>query len=130
MKRALQRVVTGTPIREAAEAEGYASHADVHRYAKRFGLLEIGTEQLMARQRRVVALGLEELERRLSEDPASVSTRDLVVSNGVGMDKIARRERWDRPGDGAGSFLSRLGELAARVKAGESVGVSLLVEKA
>ena len=53
MKRALARVASGTPVREAA---GYSSHADLCRYARRFELVEPKTGQLIQRQRRVAGL--------------------------------------------------------------------------
>lgn len=46
MKSALRLVADGWTVREAAREIGCASHADVYRAAKRFGLLAIGRKRL------------------------------------------------------------------------------------
>ncbi len=111
MKRALLRVAHGEAVRQAAEAEGYASHAETYRAAKRFGLIDSQKQQLVAGCRRVARLTNEELERRLVEAPEDVSTRDLVVANGVAIDKIAKAERWSQEHSEGGSFSEVLQQM-------------------
>ncbi len=111
MKRALFRVAHGEAVRQAAEAEGYASHAETYRAAKRFGLIDSQKQQLVAGCRRVARLTNEELERRLVEAPEDVSTRDLVVANGVAIDKIAKAERWNQEHNDVGSFSEALQQM-------------------
>jgi hypothetical protein len=94
MKGALVLVAEGTPYREAAHAQGYADHRDVYRWAKRAGLLEVHSKQLVAGFRRVAELSSAEIERRLIEEPESISTKDLAVIAGIAADKIAKAERW------------------------------------
>jgi len=47
MKSALRRIACGGSIRGSAEAEGYSSHADVYRYAKQFGIVDVRTRKLI-----------------------------------------------------------------------------------
>ncbi len=52
-------------------------------------------------------------------DPREISIRDLVIANGVALDKLAKRERWGQePKEGAGA-LDVLERLAERVARGE-----------
>ncbi len=119
MKRALRRVASGESFREAAQAEGYKTHSDVYRYARQCGLLNVRDEVLIVRCRRVTGLGLAELERRLAEDPEGFSVKELGVTNGILLDKIAKKERWGlEPKEGAGA-LDVLERLAERVARGE-----------
>jgi hypothetical protein len=94
MRRALRRVAAGESFREAATAEGYGTHSDVYRYARQYGLLSVKSELLVDRCREVAGMGLAELARRLSEDPESFSVKELGVSTGIMLDKIAKAERW------------------------------------
>jgi len=120
MKRALQRVAGGQGIRESAEAEGYNSHQDLHRYAKRFGLIDVRTAAIIGTHRNVAKLSGEELERRLIEDPDKIPTPALAVIGGISTDKVIASEKVEAY-DGS-SYLSALEKMAARVA--ES-GVSL-----
>ena len=119
MKRALRRVASGESFREAAQAEGYKTHSDVYRYARQYGLLNVRDEVLIVRCRRVTGMGLAELERRLAEDPEGFSVKELGVTTGILLDKIAKKERWGlEPKEGAGA-LDVLERLAERVARGE-----------
>ncbi len=119
MKRALRRVASGESFREAAQAEGYQTHSDVYRYARQYGLLNVKDELLIDGCRRVTGMGLAELERRLVEDPESFSVKELGVTTGILLDKIAKKERWGlEPKEGA-SALDVLERLADRVVRGE-----------
>ena len=118
MKRALRHIASGMSYREAAAAEGYATWSDVWRYANRFGLIDLTTGRLIGGCRRVARLSNDELEERLVNDPGEVSTRDLIVANGVALDKLAKKERWGSELEGATS-LDILERLAERVAKGE-----------
>ncbi len=119
MKRALRRVASGESFREAAQAEGYKTHSDVYRYARQYGLLNVKDELLIDGCRRVSGMGLAELERRLAEDPEGFSVKELGVTTGILLDKIAKKERWGlEPKEGAGA-LDVLERLADRVAKGE-----------
>ncbi len=118
-KRALHRVASGESFREAAQAEGYKTHSDVYRYARQYGLLNVKDEVLIDGCRRVTGMGLAELERRLVEDPEGFSVKELGVTTGILLDKIAKKERWGlEPKEGAGA-LDVLERLADRVAKGE-----------
>jgi hypothetical protein len=129
MKRALRRVAAGESFREASRAEGYASHSEIVRAARRYGLQSVSTEQLVDRVRRVADMSLEELERRLEADPASFTTKELGITSGIMVDKLAKRERWgDDVGASRGSPLLQQiaekllrdgGKLELRVSRGE-----------
>ena len=76
MKSALRRIACGESIRGSAEAEGYSSHGDVYRYAKRYGIVDVRTRRLIDTHRRVARLSGEELEQRLATKPEEISTHD------------------------------------------------------
>ncbi len=94
MKRALRHIATGMTYREAAAAEGYATWSDVWGYANKYGLIDLTTGRLIGGCRRIARLSGDELEERLTTHPEEISSRDLVIANGVALDKIAKRERW------------------------------------
>jgi hypothetical protein len=130
MKRALGRIAAGQSYREAAKAEGYASHSEIVRAARRYGLQSVTTERLVDRVRRVADMSLEELERRLEADPASFTTKELGITSGIMIDKVSKRERWsvDDVAGGRGSpmlqqiaekLLRDGGKLELRVSRGE-----------
>jgi hypothetical protein len=115
MKSALTLVASGMSYREAAAEIGYSDHRDVYRWAKRAGLLEVHSRELVAGYRRIASLSNQEIERRLEEAPQDVSIKDLAVVAGIASDKIARYERW-----GSGSLeddgnVDRWGQLVGRV---------------
>jgi hypothetical protein len=114
IKAALHLVLDGTPYRDAAREVGLASHQDLHRAAKRMGLLEVHTKELVAQCKRLADLSGGELERRLVEDPASLGVKDLAVINGIALDKIAKYESWGRVDhDAAGLASAAVDRLAA-----------------
>jgi hypothetical protein len=104
MKRALRRIAGGGSIRGSAEAEGYSSHADVYRYAKQFGIVDVRTQKLIDTHRKVARLSGEELEQRLATHPEEISTHALAVIGGVATDKVLAHEK-SQTDDGA-SYLS------------------------
>ena len=99
MKRALRRIACGETYREAAQAEGYATHSDVYRMAQRYRLVNATSERIVNRCRNVADLSLEELERRLTEDPGAFSAKELGITAGIATDKVAKKERWGLIGD-------------------------------
>ncbi len=93
MKRALRWIASGEPIRVAAEAEGYESHADLRRYCKRFGLVDLKSTALVGIHRNISRLAGEELEHRLASDPDSISTPQLGILQGISTDKALAHEK-------------------------------------
>ncbi len=112
MKSALRRIACGESIRGSAEAEGYSSHADVYRYAKQFGIVDVRTRRLIDTHRHVARLSGEELEQRLATQPEEISTHALAVIGGVATDKVLAHEK-SQTHDGA-SYLSALEKMAER----------------
>jgi len=112
MKRALRRVAAGESYREAAEAEGYASHTDLYRYARRFGLLTVTSARLVEAHRRNALLAAEELGRRLEEAPQAFKAGELNFITGTSTDKVSRYEGWDSRRPEAPSYASALEQLA------------------
>ena len=112
MKSALRRIACGGSIRGSAEAEGYSSHADVYRYAKQFGIVDVRTRRLIDTHRHVARLSGEELEQRLATKPDEISTHALAVIGGVATDKVLAHEK-NRTDDGS-SYLSALEKMAER----------------
>ena len=112
MKSALRRIACGESIRGSAEAEGYRSHGDVYRYAKRYGIVDVRTRRLIDTHRRVARLSGEELEQRLATKPEEISTHALAVIGGVATDKVLAHEK-NQTDDGAG-YLGALEKVAAQ----------------
>ena len=126
MKSALRRVASGEAIRTAAELEGYASHADVYRAAKRYGLIDLTTNKLVERHRRISNLAGEELECRLAEAPDKISTQQLGILQGISTDKVLASEKASTyDGSGYISALERLAEKAT--ESGQGVEIRLAV---
>ena len=120
IKAALHLVLDGTPYRDAAREVGLASRQDLHRAAKRLGLLEMHSKQLVAQCQRVADLSGAEVERRLVEHPESIGTKDLSVINGIALDKIAKYESWGRVdhdlAGAAAKAVDRLSQLEGQLK--------------
>ena len=125
MKRALHRLACGESFRKASESEGYKSFANLFRYAQKHGLISMTDKALINQFRRTTCKSLDEIEHRITEDPDSMSVKDLAVIAGIGADKIAKKERWgDRvPEENLGDCLI---EIAARIlNSGVKVGLSI-----
>ncbi len=60
-------------------------------------------------------------------DPREISIRDLVIANGVALDKLAKRERWGQEPDDSRSYVSALDKLAEQI-AKSGVKLELRVE--
>jgi hypothetical protein len=126
MKRALQRIAGGESYRQAAEAEGYATHSDIFRYATKYGLIDIRTKALLEQNRKIARLSGEEIQRRLLEKPEDFNNRDLVVANGVSVDKIMAHER--RDDEGGSGLASEFEKLAAKLaESGASMEIQVAV---
>lgn len=130
-KTALRLLAEGRSYREAANAAGLRSAADLKRHAQRFGLVEAHnrartalvaqereakTAAVIAELRQVAGKGTRELLRRLDQDPDSIQTRDLTVLTGVALDKIAKWERWE-DGDQGEGHREQMAELLTRLTA-------------
>ncbi len=117
MKRALRRLAVGMSLRKAAESEGYKTKASIFRYGQKHGLISMTDKALVNQFRRTAYKSLDMIEDRITDDPDSVSTRDLTIIAGVAADKIAKKERWgDRvPEENLGDCLI---EIAERIVAG------------
>ena len=115
MKRALRMVACGETIKGSAEAAGYASHSDLHRAAKRFGLIDVKTRSLIDTHRHISRLAGEELERRLIENPEDIKIQALAVTGGISTDKVLIYEKTAK--DDGTSYLSQLEKVAERVAA-------------
>jgi len=127
MKAALHAVLDGVPYRDAAREVGLASHQDLHRAAKRLGLLEVHTKQLVAQCQRLADLSSSELERRLVEDPGSIGTKDLSVINGIALDKVANYEGWRHRNHDAASLASQAVDRLAALEG--KLTMSVVVER-
>ena len=126
MKKALRWIACGESIRAASELEGYASHADVYRAAKRYGLIDVRTNKLIDRHRRISNLAGEELECRLAEAPDKISTQQLGILQGISTDKVLSSDKASIP-DGSG-YISALDRLAERVaESGQAIELKLSI---
>ena len=119
MKASLRLVAAGLTYREAARAVMYADHRHVFRAAKRLGLASVRSEQLVQAGKRIAALCAHEIEDRLVESPEDVSMRDLAVTRGIEMDKVAKRENWGKESDEGSSFASAMERVAQAASRGE-----------
>ena len=129
MKSALRRIACGGSIRGSAEAEGYSSHADVYRYAKQFGIVDVRTRRLIDTHRHVARLSGEELEQRLVTKPDKISTHALAVIGGVATDKVLAHEK-NQTDDGS-SYLSALEKMAERfAESGKTLELKVTVSPA
>ena len=129
MKRAMRWILAGESCRRAAELVDYKSWTGVWRAAREYGLAAIHSDRIISSARRVANLSGEELEHRLVENPGKFSDRDLVVANGVAIDKIAKRERWDKEEPKANS-LAAFDAIAEKLaKTGGRLTVTVAVEQ-
>jgi len=112
MRRALRLIAGGVAVREAAESEEYASPRDVHRAARRYGLLDLRTQALINQHRSVATLANAELEERLLGDTKKISASQLSVISGIATDKIFKSE--ERSKDDGADYLSALERMAER----------------
>ena len=129
MKRALRRVASGETYREAAQAEGYATHSDVYRMAQRYRLVNATSERIVNRCRNVADLSLEELERRLTEDPGAFSAKELGITAGIATDKVAKKERWGLSDDESSRRESPFEQLARAAMEGK-ISMDITVQPA
>ena len=126
MKRALQRVAAGESYRDAAEAEGYATHTDVYRHARHYGLATITSARLVEAHRKNALLAAEELGRRLEEKPQAFKAGELNFITGTSTDKVSRYEGWDSSRIEGTSYVSALDRLAeALAKSGTRLEIKV-----
>jgi hypothetical protein len=112
MKRALNRIAAGESYRDAAEAEGYATHSDVYRYARQFGLSTVTSARLVEAHRKNALLAADELGRRLEDTPESFKAAELNFITGTATDKVSRYEGWDSRRPESPSYASALERFA------------------
>jgi hypothetical protein len=128
MMKAVCLVACGThSFREAAKTVGYEDHASVYRTCRRYGISSATSERIIERCRRVADLSLEELERRLTEDPTQFSAKELGVVGGIATDKLAKKERWGMVDDAVPEGESALAKLC-RAAAEGRVDLSIQVK--
>jgi hypothetical protein len=142
-KAALRLLAEGRSYREAAQAAGLRSTADLRRHAARFALVEAQkssrralvareeeatTERVIADLRKVAGKGARELLRRLDEAPDEIATRDLTVLVGVSLDKLKAWENWGDE-DAGPDRAAKMFELLERLTSGGN-RVELKVEPA
>ena len=126
IKRALLRVAAGAPFREAASAEGYKDHKRVFFYAKKFGLIDVKTNSLIALNRDIARLSGEILRDRLIDEPGEFTNRDLAVDQGISMDKVLAYEAKAKS-DGA-DYISALERISRDVIAtGQGLEITVAV---
>lgn len=121
MKAAVRLVAEGMAFRDAAVQVGYRDHREVYRWAKRAGLLEVHTKRLVDSYRRIAALSNAELERRLTEAPEEIATKDLAVISGISADKAAKYEGWGKQADDDPGPHRMLDWLEEMVKSGRNL---------
>ena len=114
MKQALRLVASGSGYVEASKEVGYATHSDVWRACRKYGLMNVKTKRIMGGNRRIAYLANELLEERLVETPDEISMRDLSVAGGIAQDKIAKKERWGQE-EATTGVMDALGSVAAQI---------------
>lgn len=117
VKRALRWVAAGYSWFEAAEIMGYQDTgiSHVRRHARRYGILSAlsSTDRLVGQSREIAMRAGEELQRRLEDEPENFSPKELGVTRGIEMDKIANYEGWRSGNGGEGSsFVTELKKIA------------------
>jgi hypothetical protein len=58
-------------------------------------------------------MGVDELERRLVDDAEGLSMKELGVTTGIMLDKIAKKERWGVEPSGGGDAIAKLEQIGA-----------------
>jgi len=124
MKRALILVAKGASVRDAASSEDYATHSDVYRLARKFGLVDLRTKAIVETHRSVANLSTAELESRLLDSPADFSGPQLGIISGISTDKVFASEK--AAIDDGSSYLSALEKMAAGFAA-SGAGIELKV---
>jgi hypothetical protein len=126
MKAALRLVCGGLTYRQASDRLQYANHTSVWIRAKRYGVCEARTEELIAGSRRISKAWGDLIEERIVGAPESISMRDLIVARGVENDKLAKYESWGEQQE-ENDAVSAFQRLADAIAAG-SVRLELTVE--
>lgn len=118
MKRALLLVASGSSIKAAAREAGYSGTTNLRQYCQRFGLTRAApqTKDLLEKTRRVTGMALDRMELLLEDEESDVKLRDLSVVSGIGLDKIAKKERWGTDLEGSQGALSAMETIAEQLK--------------
>ena len=86
------------------------------------------SDHLVAQEKTKAALANREIIRRLMQDPASFKAGELNFIAGTSVDKVAKKERWEKAGDESGkNWIEQFAVAVARVQADTSVKLSLEV---
>lgn len=131
---ALAYWLNGYSWRECSEIVGWKDETckGARRVASQTGLYDVAarTDRLIGQSRRIAAKAGEELERRLTEKPEDIDTKQLAVVRGIEIDKVATREGWRSKGAQEGpSYVGALTELAEQLRSGDKVSLKLEVSK-
>jgi hypothetical protein len=103
-------------VREPRLSTGQA----VEKYGKR------DSSGIIAQEKTKAHLANRELIRRLMKDPAQFKNGELNFIAGTAVDKVAKKERWDRSGDDGGkSWSEQFVNAVARLQGEGGVKLSL-----
>lgn len=84
------------------------------------------SDHLVAQEKTKAALANREIIRRLMQDPAQFKNGELNFIAGTAVDKVAKKERWDRAGDDGGkSWSEQFVNAVARLQGEGGVKLSL-----
>lgn len=116
-KRALRWWLAGYSWAEVAEIMGYASPdcRSLRRAARGLGLTALAarSDNLIRQSRAIAQAAGEKILERIEDGDDSMSAKELAIVRGIEIDKVAKRERWDRGAAGEeGTFLSGLESIA------------------
>ena len=131
MRRAMYLVAIGATPALATRLVGLAqgSTSRVYEAAQNFGLYTPSSERIMGVTKALALDSNLELLTRVREKPEDISTRDLVVTGGVSIDKVAKYENWGRADTDTGDYAGALKEMARELAAaGGTVKLELTVE--
>jgi hypothetical protein len=120
IKSALYLVLDGTPYRDAARKVGFASHQDLHRAAKRLGLLEVLQPRARRRHNRLADLSKRRARGRARERTGNIPTKDLAGGQphrcGQGGEVRRLGNQKHDPGATVGAIFDRLSQLEGKVQ--------------
>lgn len=100
-----------------------------HQATEKYGAKN--SDHLVKQEKTKAALANREIIRRLMKDPAEFKVSELNFIAGTAVDKVAKKERWERAGgDGGQGWMEQFVQTFARIQEGGSVSLQLTVEKA
>ena len=96
--------------------------------ARRFGLAQIRTEQIIDQSRRISTVAGDVIERRLLDEGDDLPIKDVGIIRGIENDKLARYEGWGTDVRAGGSFTDTFDSALAKLVEGGGGSVSVRVE--